>query len=648
MSDLFGGKYILERAIGRGGMGIVWMARDQRLGRRVAIKILAPESAHARSSHARLEQEAKAIARLRDPHVVQIHDYGFDRGAPFIVMELLEGEDLETRLHRSGRLSLEVAVSLIRQTARGLDAAHEAGLVHCDLKPANLFLARAPFGEVVKILDFGVAAMLAEIEDSGRRSGAVGTPVYMSPEQLKAAAVDRRSDLWSLGVVAYEAITGRLPFEGLGLGQLWMKICGERPAPPSGLVEGLPKGVDDFFERALAKDPAQRFPTARALADAFASLLGAGPPRPINILVVDDEPDLAPLVQQAFRPQIAASRYAFSFADDGGAALEVLHQRPDLDLVITDLNMPGMGGLALLGRITEAHPDLGTIILTAYGVMSNVRTAMNRGAFDFLTKPIDFDDLEATIEKTFRHVVEARRGARSSQENDVLRMCVSPRLGERIRLLGAEDALGAEALEGAVAELDVCGAAEIVRQRPPGEAVRALNANFEVFVPTIEAHGGVVHDFARGSLVAAFLGPGHLERAIDACTAVRAQIEDILRRTGADSPCAAGVRGGVAAGSVVAAGLGSRAFRRVDYALLGDAVATASRLSRLAGKGQILIDEATRAAAGDALLLEPIDEPALFSGGPADRIYNVIERRRAAAPLPHSPTRSDPGGEEGA
>src|SRR5580693_4543371 len=277
------GKYTLEREIARGGMGAVWSAFDTSLRRRVALKLMSADHLASPSARSRFEREAMAIAQLQSPHVVQIYDYGIDGDAPYIVMELLEGEDLQSRLTRLGKLTIPAAAAIITQAAKALSAAHASGIVHRDIKPANIFLARHDADESVKVLDFGVAALVSTLSGTDmavtRAGGVVGTPHYMSPEQVRGSrGVDFRSDLWSLAVVAYRAVTGRLPFDAEAFGELLIQICTDPVPAPSKLGLGPEIGAeaDRFFERALARDPARRHGTARELSAAFAAVASEG------------------------------------------------------------------------------------------------------------------------------------------------------------------------------------------------------------------------------------------------------------------------------------------------------------------------------------------------------------------------------------
>ncbi|MEZ4294040.1 MAG: serine/threonine-protein kinase [Polyangiaceae bacterium] len=276
--DLIGGKYRLEKPLAKGGMGSVWLARHTELDAPVAVKFMAIELAGTAAAVARFKREAKAAAQLRSPHVVHIHDYGVEEGTPFMVMELLDGEDLAGELARVRRLSVERIAGIVTQVAKALSLAHAAGIVHRDLKPSNLFLARSGEDEIVKVLDFGVAkeTMPTLVVDRTTSGVLIGSPQYMSPEQARGEPVDLRSDLWSLGVVVYEALTGSPPFESQHLGALLAKIHEASPLPPRALVASLPAGVDDFMRRALARQPEDRFASAKAMADALSALASAG------------------------------------------------------------------------------------------------------------------------------------------------------------------------------------------------------------------------------------------------------------------------------------------------------------------------------------------------------------------------------------
>ena len=283
VSGLVAGKYEVLRLIGRGGMGSVWEGRHVSLGTRVAIKFIDAEVADSKEAQSRFVTEARAAATLHSKHAIQIHDHGVtEDGRPYMVMELLIGEPLDKRLDRVGRLSLQETARILGQVSRALQRAHAQGIIHRDLKPENIFLVRSPDedDEVAKVLDFGIAKIKATPGEQGlsssTKTGAVlGTPYYMAPEQARGLrTIDTRADLWSLGIIAYKCVCGVLPFEGVSVGDLLVKICTATPPTPSLTVPGLPPAFDSWFQHAMGREPEQRFQSASEQADAL--LLAAG------------------------------------------------------------------------------------------------------------------------------------------------------------------------------------------------------------------------------------------------------------------------------------------------------------------------------------------------------------------------------------
>jgi len=270
-------RFRLNRLLGRGGMGSVWHATHLGLDVPCAVKFIEGEGAQLPEIQARFEREAKAAAHLRSPHVVQILDHGVCEGTPYIAMELLEGEDLGKRLARVGRLPPHELLTIVTQVCRALTKAHSQGIVHRDLKPDNIFLVRDDDREVTKVLDFGIAkATGAGAPGTSTRTGAMlGTPYYMSPEQAQGTkAVDARSDLWSLAVIVFEALTGQRPFESEALGDLLMKIIVAPMPVPSYFARDLPPAIDAWWAKAAQRDPALRFQTAKELGDGLVVAFG--------------------------------------------------------------------------------------------------------------------------------------------------------------------------------------------------------------------------------------------------------------------------------------------------------------------------------------------------------------------------------------
>jgi serine/threonine protein kinase len=286
---LVAGKYEVLDLIGRGGMGSVWQGRHASLGTRVAIKFVDPEHAQSHEARSRFVTEARAAATIQSKHAIQIYDHGVtDDGRPYIVMELLLGEPLDRRIERVGRLSLAETARILGQVCRALQRAHDAGIIHRDLKPENIFLVRSPDDdeETAKVLDFGIAKIMAtpgvQAATSSTRTGAVlGTPYYMSPEQARGLRnIDHRTDLWSLGVIAYKCVTGALPFEGESVGDLLVNICTGPVPSPSAAGAQVPKAFETWFFRTMEREPAKRFSQASELASALALAAGLSVRRP--------------------------------------------------------------------------------------------------------------------------------------------------------------------------------------------------------------------------------------------------------------------------------------------------------------------------------------------------------------------------------
>jgi eukaryotic-like serine/threonine-protein kinase len=267
----------LAHKLGEGGMGSVWVADHLTLKTQVAVKFMSEAVARNEAAMARFTDEARAAAQIKSRHVVQILDSGVTAwGVAFIVMELLLGEDLGARLDRVRRLSVEEMAEVVEHTCKALAQAHRHGIVHRDIKPENIFFTQSDGDVVIKILDFGIAKRQGDDSFSATSTGSMmGTPLYMSPEQvLSSKHVHHASDLWSLGVVAYHALTGILPFDGETVGAICVAINDGKFKPVSSLRADVPAGIDAWIERALAHDPGSRFESAKQMSDSLARLLG--------------------------------------------------------------------------------------------------------------------------------------------------------------------------------------------------------------------------------------------------------------------------------------------------------------------------------------------------------------------------------------
>jgi serine/threonine-protein kinase len=280
--DLIASRFRIEAAIGRGAMGVVFRARDPS-NQQVAIKVLLPETVSTPGAVERFTNEAQAARVLTSEHTVRVFDAGtLDSALPYIVMELLEGQDVATILEQRGPLPVPEACDVVIEACDALAEAHARGLVHRDLKPGNLFAARTPDGRTrVKVLDFGLSKVAAQNRHVALTSTGtiLGTPHYMAPEQLKSSKdVDARADMWSLGVILYELLSKKEPFDGTSFGMLFSNIVSKEPTPLVSVRPDVPAGLAEIVHRCLKKNRDERYPNVTALVSAlaaFASPAGA-------------------------------------------------------------------------------------------------------------------------------------------------------------------------------------------------------------------------------------------------------------------------------------------------------------------------------------------------------------------------------------
>jgi class 3 adenylate cyclase len=295
---------------------------------------------------------------------------------------------------------------------------------------------------------------------------------------------------------------------------------------------------------------------------------------------------------------------------------------PDVDMLLTDINMPEMDGLTLLQKIHEINPILQSVIVSAYGDMENIRTAMNRGAFDFITKPVNFEDLEITMKKTLEHVKKLRETLKAIKENNILKMYVDDNV---LNFMGREEyeasIMRNETIEATVVFIDICGFTSISETQPPDEVVNLLNNIFDVMVKEILTQGGQVDKFIGDAIMAVFRGDFHLDRAIDASIAVRSQVEKMSIPFAEYKPQ---VSTGINTGEMVSGNIGSVSLRRLDYTVIGDSVNLAQRMQALAIPGQILIPESGYLKVKDSFQFNPVGEKLIKHKAFPIMLYEVL------------------------
>ncbi len=343
-----------------------------------------------------------------------------------------------------------------------------------------------------------------------------------------------------------------------------------------------------------------------------------------KILVVDDETDLEILIKQKFRQKIREQKYEFVFAINGRHALEQLKDHGDVDVVLSDINMPEMDGLTLLLRLKEQYSLMKSVVVSAYGDMDNIRTAMNRGAFDFITKPVNFEDLEITIEKTASYVKQLRQTLQAIKENNILRMYVDEAV---LNFMGGKEAESSmfenEAVQGTVVFVDICGFTAISETQSADRVVKLLNEYFDIMVKEIIKEKGIIDKFIGDAIMAVFKGDYHIDRAVDACLAIRDAIENLPAETG-EIGFKPHVAIGINSGEMVSGNIGSSTLRRLDYTVIGDTVNVAARLQSAAKIGQVLITEKTYHEIKESFVCNNIGEMVFKNKEVPVMVYEVV------------------------
>ena len=343
-----------------------------------------------------------------------------------------------------------------------------------------------------------------------------------------------------------------------------------------------------------------------------------------KILVADDEADLEMLIKQKFRQKIREQHYEFIFAVNGNDALDKIQQHPDVDIVLSDINMPEMDGLTLLSRLGESSPLIKAVIVSAYGDMDNIRTAMNRGAFDFITKPINFEDLSLTMEKTLKHVWQLRETLKAIKENNILKMYVDETV---LKFMGGREfessLMANETMEATIVFIDICSFTSISENAAADTVVKMLNNYFDVMAKEIIAGGGYIDKFIGDAVMAVFKGEFHLDKAIEVSLAVRSKIDQLPPSEHFSFTPKVSI--GINSGEMISGNIGSASLRRLDYTVIGDTVNIASRLQSAAKENQIIINETTYQKVKESFHCRKVGEVNLKNKAKTMTIYEVLD-----------------------
>ncbi len=343
-----------------------------------------------------------------------------------------------------------------------------------------------------------------------------------------------------------------------------------------------------------------------------------------KILVVDDEADLEVLIKQKFRKKIRSNEYEFIFAKDGLEALEKVKNNENIDIVLSDINMPRMDGLTLLRHLKDEVPLVRTVIVSAYGDMENIRTAMNCGAFDFITKPILFDDLTITMEKTLAYVNQIRSTLKAIKENNILKMYVDESVLNFMSTQNYEEKIKAnETIEATVMFIDICGFTAISERESPDTVVSLLNKYFDIMVNTIVENDGYIDKFIGDAVMAVFKDDHHLDHAVEAALEVRNQINNIPDSADINA-FKSQVSIGIASGEVICGNIGAASLKRLDYTVIGDVVNTASRLQDIGKPNQIIITEHCYLSIKESFECKKLFEAQLKNKKETLNVYEVI------------------------
>jgi eukaryotic-like serine/threonine-protein kinase len=410
-------RFVVDEIIARGAIGAVYKARQLGIDRDVAVKVLRHRISKHSNDVERLRREAVAAGQLRHPNIVTVFDFGaLDDGRDYLAMEYLAGPTLADWIETRGATPPDMAATILIPVCDAVDASHAAGIVHRDLKPANIILPLAEDRDgLVKVVDFGLAR-LVEIESTLTGEAVVGTPAYLAPEVISGLTANKCSDVYSLGVISFEVLTGRAVFSGATSQGVLLQHLSKNPPRPSDVVGSLSNTVDQVILKALDKNPGNRYPSARDLGVALRGALNpetvetptwaahdeapsrrAVAPNQPSVLVVDDDEGSLRLMQAILRQ----NKYNVTLAADGIDALLLLGSRA-FDIILSDVTMPNLDGFALLEMMSKKGIVTPVIFLTGHENDQDEVRGFELGAVDYIRKPISPGVLAARVKKALQ------------------------------------------------------------------------------------------------------------------------------------------------------------------------------------------------------------------------------------------------------
>ncbi|PJF42334.1 MAG: hypothetical protein CUN55_10170 [Phototrophicales bacterium] len=397
------GRYRIEAFIGEGATAIVYRAVDLRLQRPVAVKILLPHVSE--TTRKRFEREAHAAARLNHPNIMAIYDFAEDNGTEYLVVELIEGRPLYEFIPADPELVIEVGY----QICVALEYAHQIGLIHRDIKPANINLTA---DNQIKLMDFGLAIPKQGDQKRLTASGTIiGTPAYLSPEQAQGLPLDPRTDIYSLGIVLYEMVTGLLPFDADDVGTILLQQVKKPPEPPSKHTPNMPKALEEVILKALQKKPSQRFQSAKEMGDALYDIKRGFTSSSSESIhsARQTESEEAKELRLVLADDHVLTRQSLAYFLDDLEGITVVGQASNGDeafelvgelhpnVLLLDLNMPGTNGLVILPKIRKAYPDVKVLVLTGREENSLIMNALRAGAHGYILKTSSENELEQAV-----------------------------------------------------------------------------------------------------------------------------------------------------------------------------------------------------------------------------------------------------------